>query len=106
MTFLKLYGTTEGPLGLPCTDQQAQALDAVPQSLPHDDAYRYREAVVAKAPTELMPGERSDVSWISTEDPDRDLEGVAKGMDDSHFKLNPIVTMQHAYWLPSVGKSL
>jgi hypothetical protein len=27
-------------------------------------------------------------------------------MNDSQFKLNPIVTMQHAYYLPPVGKSL
>ena len=27
-------------------------------------------------------------------------------MDDSHFKLNPIVTMNHAYCQPPVGRSL
>src|SRR5215831_16095547 len=27
-------------------------------------------------------------------------------MNDSHFKLNPIVTNNHAYWCPPVGKSL
>jgi hypothetical protein len=27
-------------------------------------------------------------------------------MNDSQFKLNPIVTMQHAYYLPPVGRSL
>jgi hypothetical protein len=39
----------------------------------------------------------------------RDRQGeivLAAGMDDSHFKLNPIVTMQHAYWMPPVGRSL
>ena len=45
------------------------------------------------------------MSWISTEDVDRSNEVVlARGMNDSQFKLNPIVTMQHAYWLPPVGK--
>src|SRR5271166_4976496 len=57
-----------------------------------------------KAPSELLLGERADVSWISTEDPDRDREVViARGMDDSHFRLNPIVTLQHCYSLPPVG---
>jgi hypothetical protein len=27
-------------------------------------------------------------------------------MNDSRFKLNPIVTLQHCYWQPPVGKSL
>jgi len=47
------------------------------------------------------------VSWITTEDVDRDKEVVlSKGMDDSHFKLNPIVTLQHCYQMPPVGKSV
>ena len=54
-----------------------------------------------------MPGDRSDVSWITCEDPDRAAEVViARGMDDSQFKLNPIVTLQHAYHLPPVGRSV
>jgi hypothetical protein len=31
---------------------------------------------------------------------------VAKGMNDSQFAANPIVTLGHAYWLPPVGRSL
>ena len=31
---------------------------------------------------------------------------LAAGMDDSHFQLNPIVTLNHAYDQPPVGKSL
>jgi len=31
---------------------------------------------------------------------------LSKGMDDSHFKLNPIVTLQHCYYMPPVGKSV
>ena len=27
-------------------------------------------------------------------------------MNDAHFKLNPLVTLQHAYWRPPVGRSL
>jgi hypothetical protein len=101
------HATTEGPLGFPVTDRQGFALDALLKALPHDDAFRYRKTTVARGPSELLPGERSDVSWISTEDPDRTAEVVvARGMNDSQFKLNPIVTMQHAYWMPPVGRSL
>ena len=71
------------------------------------DQQAARKAVVAAPPTELNPGERSDVSWISTESPDRGREVVvAKGMNDSQFQANPLVTLGHSYWCPPVGKSL
>ena len=98
MPFLKTYGQTEGPLGFPMLDKQAQALESILKDLPRDDAFKYRKTQIFKAPTELMPGERTDVSWITTEDVDRDKEVViARGMDDSQFRLNPLVTMQHSY---------
>lgn len=104
--FLKHYGTTEGPLGLPMQDRQAFQLESILKALPPEDR-ALKHAVVAKAPTELLDGERADVSWISTEDIDRDREVVvSKGMNDAHFKLNPLVTLQHAYWRPPVGRSL
>ena len=107
-TTLKVhYGTAEGPLGFPLTDKQAFALDALLKALPKDDAFRYRKAVVPLGPTETLAGERSDVSWISTEDPDRVGDVVvARGMNDSQFRQNPIVTLNHCYWAPPVGKSL
>jgi hypothetical protein len=47
------------------------------------------------------------VSWISTEDPDRAGDVVvARGMNDSQFRLNPIVTLNHCYTAPPVGRSL
>jgi hypothetical protein len=101
------YGTTIGPLNFPQSDRAASALDAVLRSLPKTPEYEYRKAVSAKAPTELNPGERSDVSWITTESVDRTGEVVAaRGMDDSQFAGNPLVTLGHAYWLPPVGRSL
>src|SRR5438132_1700475 len=101
------HATTEGPLGFPVTDRQAFALDAILKALPQEQVFHYRKAQLAQGPSEVLPGERSDVSWISTEDPDRTREVVvARGMNDSQFKHNPIVTLQHAYWLPPVGKSL
>jgi hypothetical protein len=47
------------------------------------------------------------VSWISAEAPDRQKEvAIAKGMNDSQFAGNPLVTLQHNYQLPPVGRSL
>jgi hypothetical protein len=107
MTHHRHYGPAVGPLGFPQTDRAARALDALLKTLPKAKEYDYRHAVVTKAPTELNPGERSDVSWISTESVDRCNEVVvARGMNDSQFAANPLVTLGHAYWLPPVGKSL
>src|SRR5207247_9786314 len=90
------YGPAEGPLGFPQTDKQARALEALLKALPRDEAFAYRKRVVPLGPTELAPGERADVSWISTEDPDRQGDVVlARGMNERQFAANPIVTLQH-----------
>ncbi len=101
------YGLSEGPLGFPMPDKTARAVDALLKTLPKTKDYEYRKTLVARPPTELNPGERSDVSWISTESVDRMGEVVAaRGMNDGQFQLNPLVTLGHAYWMPPVGKSL
>lgn len=98
---------TAGPLGIQMTDEQAKVLEAVLKTHSADSALGYRKSELFKKYAEVLPGERTDVSWISTEEPDRTNEVViAAGMDDSHFKLNPIVTMNHNYVAPPVGKSL
>ncbi len=97
----------EGPLGFPMPDKSARAVDALLRTLPKTKDYEYRKSLVSRPPTELNPGERSDVSWISTESVDRMGEVVvAKGMNDGQFQQNPLVTLGHAYWMPPVGKSL
>jgi hypothetical protein len=97
----------EGPFGFPMADKAARAVDALLRTLPKTKDYEYRKTLVSRPPTELNPGERSDVSWISTESVDRMSEVVvAAGMDDGQFRQNPLVTLGHAYWLPPVGKSL
>src|ERR1700688_4915084 len=104
--YRKEFGT-EGPLGFPMLDRQARQLDMLLKTLPRSREYEYRHAVIAKAPTELNPGERSDVSWISTESVDRTGEVViSRGMNDSQFQQNPLVTLGHAYWMPPVGRAL
>jgi len=97
----------EGPLGFPMPDRAARALEPILRALPKTEDHAYRHAVVPAAATELNPGERSDVSWISTESVDRMGEVVrASGMDDSQFRLNPLVTLGHDYDRPPVGRSL
>jgi hypothetical protein len=100
------YGPT-GPLGFQLSEKQARNLDTLLKALPKSKEFEYRKTVFLKAPTELNPGERSDVSWISTETPDRyDHVVFAKGMNDSQFALNPIVTFNHDYAPLRIGRSL
>jgi len=109
MSFLKAYFDTEGPLGLPMQDAQAKLLEAQLKQLPQDDKQLYEpgKLVIEKAVSELLPGERADISWISTERTDRYRDIVlANGLNDEHFRLNPVVTLNHCYYLPPVGKSL
>ena len=103
---LTAYGS-EGPLGFPMTDKQAKHLDSLLKQLPKEKEFAYKKTVFSKAATELNPGERSDVSWISTEAVDRYKHVVfAKGMNDSQFALNPIVTLNHNYTKRPIGRSL
>jgi hypothetical protein len=106
-TLKQHYGEAAGPLGFPLLDKQAFALEAILKALPKDEVYAYRKALVEPASMDLSPGDRSDVSWISTENPDRMHEVVrARGMNDGQYRLNPLVTLNHAYWAPPAGKSL
>lgn len=103
-SFLPTYGTTLGPVGIPMRDDHAFALDAIFKQLPAEDQ-RLRKAAIPAALLSLEPGERSDISWITTESIDRDKEIVlAAGMRDAHFLHNPLVTLNHCYDLPPVGR--
>ncbi len=106
-SFMKAYFDTEGPYGLPMKDKQAQALERRLREVPREKAYEFRRLQLGGGLSELQPGERADVSWITEETPDRMGDVVlARGMDDSHFQLNPIVTLNHCYYQPPVGRSL
>ncbi|MFO0966838.1 MAG: hypothetical protein U0793_14795 [Gemmataceae bacterium] len=92
------------PFPMPMTDRQAATLDARLMSLPDD--FQPRRLTLSAAPTPQPEG-RSDISWITTEAPDRQGDVVlAAGMDDAYFRLNPIVTLNHDYSRPPVGRSL
>lgn len=95
---------TEGPFGLPMTDAQARRLEDRIKSLPRDEAFAFRRRDLRSG---AETDGRCDVSWITEESPDRIGDVVrAAGMDDSHFALNPLVTLNHDYARPPVGRSL
>lgn len=102
-----------GPLGLKLTDDQAKSLDALLKTLPKECQTIKRKGVVAS--TELVKGERSDISWITTDSVDRDNEVVVpEGIDLEHYKKNPIVLWGHddtkpigkAIWIKHEGQGL
>ena len=74
MDFLKTNYDTEGPFGLPMKDAQAKTLESILLSLPEGTAPKF--ITLEKARSELLPGDRADVSWITTEDVHRDREVV------------------------------
>lgn len=98
------YGNTTGPIGVPMTDEQAFALES---RIKADGlAPTVAKMQIPSAVASMDAAGRWDVSWISTESLDRDKEiVVAAGLDDSHYRLNPIVALNHDYWRPPVGKS-
>ena len=92
-SFDKTYGS-EGPLGFPLSSKQAKNLETLLKALPRTKEFEYRKTILLKSPSEVKAEERSDVSWISTETPDRVNEVViAKGMNDSQFAANQLVTL-------------
>lgn len=95
-------GMTKGPIGIPMSDEQAFQLETLLVGVDIEMKRMVLPAAVAK----IEDGERAEISWITTEVPDREGDLViADGMDETHYKLNPIVAMNHNLWNPPVGKS-
>lgn len=96
---------TTGPLGFAQPDFAAFALAALLKTLPRDAADGYRKSAVLAEAT--VAEDRTDISWVSVEEPDRVGDIVlASGLDDSHFRLNPVVTLNHDYAAAPVGLAL
>ena len=98
--------TTIGPLGFPMEDTAAKAVEEILKSLPKTEEFQYRKSLT-QGELETNDLARTDVSWITTEA--LDAQGhivIASGMNDTAYRLNPIVTLNHAYDKPPVGRSL
>ncbi len=91
--------TTTGPLGVPMTDDQARALDLLlADHTGEPEVKRMRTPTPAVTAIDPEEDQRSETSWISTELPDRHRDIVlAKGMRAGLYRMNPIVTLNHAF---------
>jgi len=104
---LKEYGTCSGPLGFPMNELEARELDNLLELHSKDSAFSYKRITKNNSFEYFIDKERADVSIISDDSIDKDNEIVdPSGLDLTAFRKNPVVTLQHNYWMPPVGKSL
>jgi len=113
----KQFGDCEGPLGFPMNSVAAKELDAALKAVSKEVSDLVSTNIEGnKAPgycrlskgtvTEFDEGERSDISFITTEVVDRDKEVVlSSGLDFGTFKKNPVVGYGHNYSNPPVGRA-
>ncbi len=90
-------------LGIPMKEDKARKLEEILKSEAKADDYTKVHNPLP--PTQRNPAERSDVSWITVEEPDNagDLV-ITKSLDLSLF--NNLVTIEHKYEGGGVGRSL
>ena len=94
-----------GPWNLPMAEEMARSLEIRRREVPAE----FREELLRMpvSPDARAAGTREEDSWITTDTVDRQGDVVlATGMDDRAFALNPVVTWQHDYSQPAVGRSL
>lgn len=103
----------ESSLGVKTTEDMARTIDAALKTLPKDAAFQYRRK--AATDTEVQPGQRTDVSTITTAHIDRDQESVLPaGFVLDEYRANPIVLFGHdqdrpvgrCLWIKSSDKGL
>ncbi len=96
---------TTAAFGIKMPDTLAKSLDALLKTLPKECQSLRRKATTPDS-TEVVKGERADVSMVSVESVDREGDVVlAKGVDLTYFQKNPIVTFAHKYDELPVGKA-
>ena len=106
-TYLKEFGNCTGPFGFPMQEEQARELDSILEENSKDSAFSYKHIVKNNSFDYFIDKERADVSTVTDDSIDKDKEIVdPKGLDWSAFQKNPIVTLNHNYWAPPVGKSI
>lgn len=106
-TFIKSYGDCTGPFGFPMKEADARELDTFLSEHSKESALGYKHRVKSDAYEYFIDGERADVSKVTDSSVDKAAEIVkADGVDWSIFQKNPVVTLQHCYWIPPLGKSV
>lgn len=104
----------EGPLGLRLPEKTARYVEDLLKKLPKECRTLKRKTALA-ASSEFSPGEKADVSWITTDAVDKDREVVLPGgIDLDQYRANPIVLWNHdsaspigkCLWIKEVGNGI
>lgn len=102
-TFYKGYCT--GPFGFPMLEEDARELDKELQNT-NEDIGSFRLFKGHDKSNHFIDGERADVSIITDESVDEEGELIElKSMDFTPFRKNPIVTFNHDFNKPPIGRS-
>lgn len=100
-----------GPLGFPMKTKAARLLEGFLKDAPRENGEvpvirvpHYNDAI--RATTDDTDG-WWDVSWVTKASPDHVKDVVlVQGMDDSVFRMNPIVTLNHNYGMEAIGRNV
>ena len=104
ITFLKqYYGDCIGPLDFPMKDEDARELERELDS-GELSAINFKRSDALES---FLPNERGDISILSDSSPDKQGEITdPASVDFTVFRKNPVVTFNHNYDLPPVGRSI
>lgn len=123
MKLSKAYGDCIGPLGFPMKSSTAKAMEKLLKEQPDEckeisteirledgttqEVKGYGRKVSFPVKFEFDKDERADVSLITSNAKDRDMEVMLPGGGDfKEFKQNPVVPFAHRYDQLPVGRSL
>lgn len=110
----KRKNIVEGAFGLRMPETSARYLDDLLKTLPQEQRTLKRKTGLVSS-SEFMPGEKADVSWITTDDIDREGEVILPdGLDLVQYQSNPVVLWNHegsapigkAQWIKRAGNGI
>lgn len=107
MTYKKEFGNCTGPFGFPMQEEVAREVDKLLEEHTKDEYLQYRRKSTDNAPELVIVKERTDVAVITDGSIDKDREIVSpEGVKFDWFEKSRVVTFNHQYWMPPVGKCL
>ena len=109
MSKIKAYGDCEGPFGFPMKSEVAKEIEGILKNAPAEiREIGYKQKVMETKDVALEEGERSDISFVTTDAVDSDREVMdPKGADWTRFqKAGMPVTWAHDYGSLPIGRGL
>lgn len=93
-----------GPFGFPMPEEDARELDKALEKA-EEEILLLRRVTADSKSTAFVQGENADVSVITDDSVDEDGEIIdMKSINFDSFRKNPLVTFNHNYTNPPIGK--